>query len=211
MSEFESPNQFWSLNVCTWERTKPKPSDDWYCWNHNFFKDILRTKGYTSPLHLVVGKSGMTSDVTLSELNSMWVIYFQHCSARRLIFVSCLTIGTSTTIAISFLSVCDNWFILSHLFVQLTKPVIYMAAILLYDYCLTVGAEVKRCWVARLSWGLGFFYLNRYLVLFGHVPIMLEFFWLSSYQNKTKVTIMLEVLVRAEKTLTRSLSDVSIH
>ena len=145
MSEFESPNQFWSLNVCTWERTKPKPSDDWYCWNHNFFKDILRTKGYTSPLHLVVGKSGMTSDVTLSELNSMWVIYFQNCSARRLISVSCLIIGTSTTIAISFLSVCASW---SHLF-QLTKPITYMAAILLYNYCLTVGAKVKRCWAAR--------------------------------------------------------------
>ena len=66
-----------------------------------------------------------------------------------------------------------------------------MAAILLYDYWLTVGAEVESCWVAQLSWGLAFFYLNRYLVLFGHVPIMLEFFWSSPYRNKTEVRITL--------------------
>ena len=30
--------------------------------------------------------------------------------------------------------------------------------------CLTLVAEVERCWSARqLNWGLGFFYLNRYL------------------------------------------------
>jgi hypothetical protein len=86
-----------------------------------------------------------------------------------------------------------------------------MAAILLYDYCLTVVAEVESCWVSQLSWGLGFFYLNRYLVLFGHVPIMLEFFWSSSDRNKIEVSITLQVLVRVEKTLKRSLPDVSIH
>lgn len=31
----------------------------------------FREKGSILPLHLVVGKSGMTSDVTLSELKSM--------------------------------------------------------------------------------------------------------------------------------------------
>lgn len=60
-------------------------------------------------------------------------------------------------------------------------------SILLYDYFLTAVAEVESCWVAQLSWGLGFFYLNRYLVVFGHVPIMLEFFWSTSYHNKSEI------------------------
>ena len=65
-----------------------------------------------------------------------------------------------------------------------------MVAILLYDYCLTFAAEVERCWrVRQLNWSLAFFYLNRYLVLFGHVPIMLEYFW--SNPNKTEVSISL--------------------
>ena len=86
-----------------------------------------------------------------------------------------------------------------------------MAAILLYDYCLTIVAEVESCWVSQRSWGLGFFYLNRYLVLFGHVPIMLEFFWTSSNRNKIEVSITLQIQMRIEKTLKRSLPDVSIH
>ena len=66
------------------------------------------------------------------------------------------------------------------------------AAILLYDYCLTFAAEVERCWAVRqLSWGLWFFYLNRYLVLFGYIPIMIEFFWSTSNPKKTGVSILL--------------------
>jgi len=72
----------------------------------------------------------------------------------------------------------------------LTMPIIWVA-ILLYDYCLTFVTEVESCWVVRrLSWGLGFFYLNRYLVLFGHIPIMMEFFWPTSNPNKTEVSIL---------------------
>jgi hypothetical protein len=71
----------------------------------------------------------------------------------------------------------------------LTTTIIW-AAILLYDYCLTFAAEVERCWSARrLNWGLGFFYLNRYSTLFGHVPIMLEFFWSTSNPNKDEVSL----------------------
>ena len=88
-------------------------------------------------------------------------------------------------------------------------------AILLYDYCLTFGTEVERCWgVGQLNWASGFFYLNRYLVLFGHVPIMLEYFWSTSNPNKTEVSILFPktpVLVSGGKILMRSLSDVGIH
>ena len=72
----------------------------------------------------------------------------------------------------------------------LTTPIIW-AAILLYDYCLTFASEVERCWVdRRLSWGLGFFYLNRYLALFGYIPIMMEFFWSTSNPKKLEVSYL---------------------
>jgi hypothetical protein len=97
---------------------------------------------------------------------------------------------------------------------SLTTPIIW-AAILLYDYCLTFGAEVERCWVdRRFSWGLGFFYLNRYLALFGHIPVMMEYFWTTSNSNKVEVSILLLKIPRLRqggKILMCSVSDVSIH
>jgi len=89
-------------------------------------------------------------------------------------------------------------------------------AILLYDYCLTFVAEVERCWgVRQLDWTLAFFYLNRYLVLFSHAPVMMQYFWSTSNPNKTEGSISLlpkgpndgEV----ETILTRNLSDVRIY
>ena len=57
---------------------------------------------------------------------------------------------------------------------SLTMLIIW-AAILLYDYCLIFVAEVERYWgVHQLSWGLGLFYLNHYLVLFSYILMMLE-------------------------------------
>ncbi|KAI0695282.1 hypothetical protein C8T65DRAFT_744073 [Cerioporus squamosus] len=49
-------------------------------------------------------------------------------------------------------------------------------AILYYDYALTVDTEIERIW--RRPWSLvsfGFF-LNRYLSLLGHIPVMYEFY-----------------------------------
>ena len=60
--------------------------------------------------------------------------------------------------------------------------------ILLYDYCLTFVAEVERCWSARLNWALALFYLNRYLALFGHVPVMIKYFWSTSDPHKLEVS-----------------------
>ena len=101
----------------------------------------------------------------------------------------------STTLSRWLLSVC---YISSH-HLPLTTTIIW-AAILLYDYCLTLIAEVERCWSARqLNWGLGFFYLNRYLTLFGHVPIMLQFFWSTSNPNKTEVSIPLPQSRKVER------------
>jgi len=60
--------------------------------------------------------------------------------------------------------------------------------ILVHDYCLTFVAEVETFWrVGQLNWASGFFYLNRYLTLFGHVPVMLEYFWTTSEPNKYEI------------------------
>ena len=88
-------------------------------------------------------------------------------------------------------------------------------AILIYDYCLTFVAEVERCWaVRRLNWALVFFYLNRYLTILGYIPIMLEYFWLTSDQNKTEVSVLLlktQVLMRGRRVLMDILPDVGTH
>ena len=67
-------------------------------------------------------------------------------------------------------------------------------AILLHEYLDTLAVEVDRMWYStfhgpRMSWNWAafFFYLNRYLVLFSHVPVMLEFFWGTSNPNKLPV------------------------
>jgi len=49
--------------------------------------------------------------------------------------------------------------------------------ILYYDYALTLPAEVDRFWSKRhISWGLALFYGNRYLSLFGHIPVIYQYF-----------------------------------
>lgn len=49
-------------------------------------------------------------------------------------------------------------------------------AILYYDYFLTIGVEIERFW-KRTPWSLAaiLFYLNRYVVLLGYIPIMVFF------------------------------------
>ncbi|KDR76380.1 hypothetical protein GALMADRAFT_247831 [Galerina marginata CBS 339.88] len=51
-------------------------------------------------------------------------------------------------------------------------------SILYYDYFLTLSLECSRFWASRrLTWASTFFYLNRYLSLFGHVPVAFQYFW----------------------------------
>ncbi|KAJ8462342.1 hypothetical protein ONZ51_g10958 [Trametes cubensis] len=55
--------------------------------------------------------------------------------------------------------------------------VVASAAILYYDYSLTLGAEVDRFWrVGRCSFVNILFVLNRYLALLGAIPVCFEFF-----------------------------------
>uniref|UniRef100_A0A8H7XPW1 DUF6533 domain-containing protein n=1 Tax=Psilocybe cubensis TaxID=181762 RepID=A0A8H7XPW1_PSICU len=67
---------------------------------------------------------------------------------------------------------------------QLTE----VTALLILEYCGTFEQEVERFWkVGGLSWASGFFYLNRYAVLLGHIPVMIEYFWSTSNPRKIQV------------------------
>ncbi|KAK0473746.1 hypothetical protein IW261DRAFT_675606 [Armillaria novae-zelandiae] len=64
-------------------------------------------------------------------------------------------------------------------------------SILYYDYALTFGLEVSRFWVHRgFSWAAFFFYLNRYLGIFGHIPVVVENFWTGSPSNKDQMSVV---------------------
>lgn len=60
--------------------------------------------------------------------------------------------------------------------------------ILYYDYALTLPAEVERFWSSRsLSWASSLFYVNRYLSLFGHIPVMIQYYWDSRRFNTREI------------------------
>ncbi|KAI1783359.1 hypothetical protein LXA43DRAFT_1187057 [Ganoderma leucocontextum] len=60
-------------------------------------------------------------------------------------------------------------------------------AILYYDYTLTFGMEVNRFWKGRLSFASFVFYFNRYLVLFGHMPVLYEFYGTTNQKGEMYV------------------------
>lgn len=67
-------------------------------------------------------------------------------------------------------------------------------SILYYDYALTFGLEVSRFWVHRgFSWAAFFFYLNRYLGIFGHIPVAVEYFWTGYPSNKAQICLKLQM------------------
>ncbi|CAA7268611.1 unnamed protein product [Cyclocybe aegerita] len=65
-------------------------------------------------------------------------------------------------------------------------------SLLVYDYCLTFVAEVERFWSIRgINWASGLFYLNRYMVLVGHIPVMIEYFWSTSNPDKLQMSVLI--------------------
>ncbi|KZP23494.1 hypothetical protein FIBSPDRAFT_952015 [Athelia psychrophila] len=51
-------------------------------------------------------------------------------------------------------------------------------AVLYYDYVLTFGDEVERFWNRNnFTWASLFFFMNRYLVVLGNIPVMFQSFW----------------------------------
>lgn len=61
--------------------------------------------------------------------------------------------------------------------------------ILFYDYFLTFSDEVERFWNRKnFNWSSFLFLANRYMVLFGNIPVMFEGFWESNnFSNKNLV------------------------
>lgn len=50
--------------------------------------------------------------------------------------------------------------------------------VLYYDYALTLGDEIERFWNRdAFTWTSLFFFMNRYLVLLGNIPVMFQSFW----------------------------------
>ncbi|TCD60507.1 hypothetical protein EIP91_009953 [Steccherinum ochraceum] len=64
--------------------------------------------------------------------------------------------------------------------VTLNNYLLTSAVVVLYwDYLLTLPDEIKLYWQGKqkiLSWAPVFFFVNRYLALLGHIPVMIEFF-----------------------------------
>ncbi|KAK6975141.1 hypothetical protein R3P38DRAFT_3238095 [Favolaschia claudopus] len=60
-------------------------------------------------------------------------------------------------------------------------------AVFYYDYLLTFGTEVSRYRGTRLTWASFLFYLNRYVSLFGTIPVILQFFWEADSSDKSKL------------------------
>ncbi|KAI0632812.1 hypothetical protein C8Q77DRAFT_1158272 [Trametes polyzona] len=49
-------------------------------------------------------------------------------------------------------------------------------AILWYDFVLTIPLEVERYWKGGRSWASTFYFINRYLSVISHIPVVVEFF-----------------------------------
>lgn len=66
-----------------------------------------------------------------------------------------------------------------------------MEVILCYDYCLTFADEVDRFWNQRgFTWASLLYFINRYLVLLGNIPMMFAAFWeTGNLSNKTLVSL----------------------
>ncbi|TFK65507.1 hypothetical protein BDN72DRAFT_194885 [Pluteus cervinus] len=61
--------------------------------------------------------------------------------------------------------------------------------ILVQEYICTFDQEVERYWSgSSFSWASFFFYLNRYVTLLGHIPVMLQFFWTTQSPAKLLVS-----------------------
>ena len=65
------------------------------------------------------------------------------------------------------------------------------AAIVLYDYALTLAREIELFWQRpKRSWGFVLFVANRYAIILGHVPIMVYAFWTPANQSVSHLSLI---------------------
>ncbi|KAJ7260124.1 hypothetical protein C8J57DRAFT_1471769 [Mycena rebaudengoi] len=60
--------------------------------------------------------------------------------------------------------------------------------LLFYDYFLTLEWEVSRYWGSPLTFPTVLFYANRYVTLFGNIPVVIQYFWTTS-STPSKVVV----------------------
>ncbi|KAG6835540.1 hypothetical protein H0H93_000391 [Arthromyces matolae] len=59
--------------------------------------------------------------------------------------------------------------------------------LIIYEYLITIDVEVERFWVGfrqRPPWAAFLFFINRYVTILGHIPIVFEYFWYSLRPDK---------------------------
>ncbi|KAM5538840.1 hypothetical protein V8D89_007562 [Ganoderma adspersum] len=68
--------------------------------------------------------------------------------------------------------------------------------ILYFDFFLTLPAEVDRYWTGNgYSWASLLFFMNRYMSVFCHIPIIYEFFWSMPESRCRKLQLYHQLLV----------------
>ncbi|EIW56723.1 uncharacterized protein TRAVEDRAFT_73164 [Trametes versicolor FP-101664 SS1] len=66
--------------------------------------------------------------------------------------------------------------------------------ILWYDFVLTIPIEVERYWKGGRSWAAIFYFLNRYLSVLSHIPVVVEFFAIMPESRCRKLQLYHQVL-----------------
>jgi len=136
----------------------------------------------------------MLSQATADDPKSMYVICSGNSYQKKFLWANFRLVKECQLLLESCYLLYVTFSPFYHLTCLSQRRLLYFSwtAILVYDYCLTLFAEVETCWgVGKLNWGLGLFYLNRYLTLFGYIPVMVQHFGATSNPNKTEVSILL--------------------
>ena len=63
------------------------------------------------------------------------------------------------------------------------------AALVLYDYTLTISREIELFWKrSRRPWTFALFIANRYIAILGHAPFLVYSFWSPESQSDYRVS-----------------------
>ncbi|KAI0716585.1 hypothetical protein C8Q76DRAFT_724971 [Earliella scabrosa] len=82
--------------------------------------------------------------------------------------------------------ICYLYYTSSGLFASLSRScilVIYLLALLAFDYCLTLGREIKCIWPLRLSTSSIIFYTGRYSALLTAILLCFGEYWTRDSQE----------------------------
>lgn len=89
-------------------------------------------------------------------------------------------------------------------------PIDLRAAVLYFDYLLTLGDEVRFVWpTKRLTLVAIVFYLNRYISLLGYIPILFGRYLLTLSSDKNKVFWIFSGALRADHEIFAGVSTFS--